>query len=146
MGHIITAGKLVELKYTMQAEDGKVLDTTGDETEKYLHGSGAIVVGLERALEGKQAGDRVDVLLEPADAFGERKGKSNPQPVPRATFPADADLRVGMKFQAETPDGQPMSLFITRVEEHEVFVDATHPHAGIRLRFVAEVVAVEDAS
>ena len=144
MGQAITAGKLVELKYTMHGPDGSVLDSTGEGTESYVHGLGAIPAGLEAALFARHAGDRFEVVVSPSQGFGPRQVGVGAQPVPRATFPPDAPLSVGMKFEAETPDGQPMHLFITRVEEREVFVDANHPFAGLTLRFVVEVVSVSE--
>ncbi len=141
---VIKAGKLVELRYTMRDTAGKYLDGSGEGSETYVHGSGAIVRGLERALEGKRAGERISVTLRADEAYGAKKKSPGPQPIPRGTFPPDADLRVGMKFQAESPDGHPLDLYIARVEPREVFVDTNHPFAGMTLRYEVEVVSVKN--
>jgi FKBP-type peptidyl-prolyl cis-trans isomerase SlyD len=146
MSDRIGKGKVVALRYTMRS-NGKLLDDSGDEPEQYLHGSGAVVRGLERALEGRQAGERFSVELAPRDAFGPRKrGGPGPQPVPRATFPEGADLKPGVAFSAETPDGAPVRLYITRVDGDAVFIDRQHPYAGMTLRYEVEVVSVRDAT
>ena len=38
----------------------------------YLHGNHNVVIGLERALQGKKIGDKVEITLEPVDAYGAR--------------------------------------------------------------------------
>jgi FKBP-type peptidyl-prolyl cis-trans isomerase SlyD len=146
MADVITAGKVVAVKYTMKSLDGKLLDDSGPEPEAYIHGAGAIVIGLERALEGKQAGEKVNVRVSAADGFGPRKRSAGPQPVPRSTFPEDARLKPGVKFSAETPNGAPVSLYITRVEKNAVYVDTNHPFAGMSLQYEVEVVSVRDAT
>jgi FKBP-type peptidyl-prolyl cis-trans isomerase SlyD len=112
--------------------------------ETYTHGTGAIVRGLERALDGKRPGDKLDVTIRPDEAYGHKKRGPGPQPIPRGTFPPEAELRIGMKFQAESPDGRPLDLYIARVEQREVFVDTNHPFAGMTLRYEVEVLSVKN--
>ena len=142
----ITAGKVVHLRYNMKTPQGQVLDQTGDTPEGYVHGHGAIVPGLERALEGRRVGDRFQVTLAPADGFGLQKKSAGAQPVPRATFPPEADLKPGIKFSAETPDGSPVTLYICRVAEDVVYVDTNHPFAGQTLEYDVEVVSIRNAT
>jgi FKBP-type peptidyl-prolyl cis-trans isomerase SlyD len=146
MADVIRAGKVVAVKYTMKSLDGKLLDDSGAEPESYVHGAGAIVVGLERALEGRKPGDKLSVKVGASDGFGVRKKSAGPQPVPRSTFPEDARLKPGIKFSAETPNGAPVTLYITRVEKNAVFVDTNHPFAGMSLQYDVEVVSVRDAT
>lgn len=142
----IVAGKMVELRYTMKTTGGKVLDDSGPDPEAYIHGQGSIVPGLEAALTGKKAGEKLSVKLGPREGYGSRGKSAGPQPVPRSTFPRDADIKPGLKFTAETPGGAPVTLFITRVEEKVIFVDTNHPFAGMTLHYDVEVVSVRDAT
>ncbi|MBM4375576.1 MAG: FKBP-type peptidyl-prolyl cis-trans isomerase [Deltaproteobacteria bacterium] len=142
--HVIKTGATVELRYTLRDSAGRVLESSGDGTERYLHGAGHIARGLERALEGRRAGESFEITLEPSDGYGARRKGPGPQPIPRGTFPADAELRVGMKFQAESPDGRPVDLYIARVDAREVHVDTSHPYAGLTLRYAIEIVAVSE--
>ncbi len=141
---VIKAGKLVELKYTMRDSAGKYLDGSGEGSETYVHGGGAIVRGLERALEGKRKGERIAVTVPADEAYGPKKKGPGPQPIPRGTFPPNAELRIGMKFEAESPDGRPLDLYIARVEQREVFVDTNHPFAGMTLTYDVEIVSVKN--
>lgn len=142
----IAKGKYVELKYTMKTTGGKVLDDSGEGPESYIHGQGSIVPGLERALEGKKAGEKFEVKLGPNEAFGGRGKSAGPQPVPRSTFPPNAELKPGVKFEAESPTGAPVTLYITKIDEKVVHVDTNHPFAGMTLFYDVEVVSVRDAT
>ena len=142
----IGEGMVVRLRYTMKAIDGRILDRSDDDGETYLHGAGAIVAGLERALAGTRAGDEVSVLVRPEEGYGVRQPSPGPQPVPRATFPEGASLKPGVSFEAETPDGKPVTLYITRVETQAVYVDINHPFAGMSLLYDVEILAVRAAT
>lgn len=142
----IERGKVVEVRYNMKDPRGQVLDQTGETPEAYIHGTGSLVPGLRRALEGRKVGDRFEITLQPRDAFGEKRKGSGAQPVPRATFPPEAELEVGMGFQAETPNGEPVKLYIVRVDEDVVYVDTSHPFSGKTIIYFVEVVSIRDAT
>lgn len=140
-----TNEKVVSIDYTLKDEAGEVLDTSeGREPVAYLHGAGNIVPGLESALEGKSKGDSISVSVAPADGYGERDPEMV-QPVPRENFPPEAQVEVGMQFQAETPQG-PRIVTIVKVDEQEITVDANHPLAGKQLNFAVTITDVRDAT
>jgi FKBP-type peptidyl-prolyl cis-trans isomerase SlyD len=68
----IEARKVVTLNYTLTDEDGNVIDQSSDASFAYLHGANNIIPGLENALEGKAAGDALNVSVAPAEGYGER--------------------------------------------------------------------------
>jgi len=141
----IAKDKVVSIDYTLTGAGGEVIDSSqGQEPLTYLHGAGNIVPGLERALEGKSAGDEVDATVPPDQGYGQH----NPalvQPVPRAQFPGVTDIAVGMQFQAQTNHG-PRVVTVVGVDPDTVTVDANHPLAGETLSFAVKVVDVRDAS
>jgi len=143
--HKIAADKVVSLHYTLTNDDAEVLDSsTGGDPLVYLHGTGAIVPGLERQLEGKVAGDKLDVVVQPSDGYGERSGPG-PQAIPRSVFEG-VDVEPGMSFVVEDDDGDPMALWVVEVDDQRVLVDGNHPLAGETLHFAVEVVAIRDAT
>jgi FKBP-type peptidyl-prolyl cis-trans isomerase SlyD len=139
-------GDVVVIRYTLtEADSGEVLDRSGDATPfAYLHGHGNIVPGLEAALAGRSVGHAFDLTLEPADAYGERKGPG-PQPVPRREFRKDVHLAPGMRFKAKGSSGEEVPLWVIKVAGSRVYVDREHPLVGKRLRFVGEVLSVRDS-
>ncbi|MBC7210681.1 MAG: FKBP-type peptidyl-prolyl cis-trans isomerase, partial [Pseudomonas sp.] len=57
---LIAANKAVSIDYTLTNDAGEVIDSSaGGAPLVYLHGAANIIPGLEKALEGKQAGDEL---------------------------------------------------------------------------------------
>lgn len=141
----IAKDKVVAIDYTLKDDDGSVLDTSeGKEPLAYLHGSGNIIPGLEKALEGKEEGEEVSVNIPPEEAYGERR-EDLTQVVPRNLFQGVDELQVGMQFQAQAEGGEQI-VTITGIEGEDVTVDANHPMAGVPLNFYVKVVEVRDAT
>ena len=124
-----------------------VLDSSeGEEALLYLHGAENIVPGLEEALEGKSAGDKLKVSLEAADAYGEFD-PTMIEVVSADMFEGVDNLEVDMEFEAELPDGEGyQSVRISKVDGDNITVDGNHPLAGQRLHFDVEIEAIRDAT
>jgi FKBP-type peptidyl-prolyl cis-trans isomerase SlyD len=136
---------VVAIDYTLTDGDGQVLDTSeGRGPLAYLHGAGNIIPGLEKALEGKGEGEKVNVSVPPEEGYGQRD-ESLIQAVPKKMFAETAEPEPGMQFQAQGPDGARV-LTILKVEDEQVTVDANHPLAGQELNFDVAVVNVREAS
>ena len=141
---IISENAAVLFHYTLTDEQGTQLDSSkGKEPLAYLHGHKNIIPGLEQAMEGKQAGDVMEVNIEAADAYGEIQEQMI-QEVPRKTFQAD-DINVGMRFEAQTPNGS-VSVVVTAVTDETVTVDGNHPLAGKALNFDVRIDSVREAT
>ena len=141
----IQAHSAVEIHYTLKNVGGDILDSSeGGDPLPYIHGVGALVPGLERALEGKGAGEKVEVSLQPVDGYGERSDTLMQQ-VPREAFQFDGEIQVGMRFEAETEHGVEL-VTITALDDMHVTVDANHSLAGEVLNFDVNVVSVREAT
>jgi FKBP-type peptidyl-prolyl cis-trans isomerase SlyD len=141
----VAKNTVVAIDYTLRDSAGKVLDSSdGSEPLRYIHGTGAIISGLEAAIEGANPGDRLDVSLAAADAYGERD-EALVVEVARAQFAEVPDLAVGMQFRARSSDGDRV-FTVTGVAEEQVTVDGNHPLAGQALRFDVEVKDVREAT
>lgn len=140
----ISSGALVSIHYTLTDEDGQVIDSSRErEPLQYEHGSGNIIPGLEKALEGHASGDDVQVTVEPEEAYGQRN-EDMIQTVPRDAFANVDSVEAGMQFRVETEKG-PMVLQVKEVEEQSVLVDFNHPLAGERLHFDVNVMDVNES-
>ncbi|MDO9173607.1 MAG: peptidylprolyl isomerase, partial [Actinomycetota bacterium] len=102
------------------------------------------IPGLESALVGKKAGDKLKVTIAPVDAYGLRDD-AMVQVVPRDAFGGAPDLEVGMQFQAQTPEGVRI-VTIVGVAGNDITLDGNHPLAGETLHFDVEVTEVRPAS
>ncbi|MRI32001.1 peptidylprolyl isomerase [Endozoicomonas sp. OPT23] len=140
----ITDKKVALIHYTLKNAGGEVLDSSeGHEPLAYLHGAGNIIVGLESALEGKAAGDKLEVSVEAAEAYGEYD-ESLVQPVPSSQF-GEHEVEVGLQFHADTAIG-PRVVTVTAIDGDDVIIDANHSLAGEDLHFAVEVVEVREPS
>ena len=141
----VADGKVVLIHYTLRDEQGAVLGSSdGGGPIAYLHGNDGIVPGLEEVLTGKNAGDRIDVVVVPEKGYGLRD-ESLVQMIPRDRFPDAAAIVAGQQFHADGPHGGRL-LTVTQVEKDLVAVDANHPLAGKSLHFSVEVREVRKAT
>ncbi|MET0330047.1 MAG: peptidylprolyl isomerase [Dyella sp.] len=131
--------------YTLTDDQGQVIDSSeGREPLTYLHGTGQIVPGLEKAMLGRQAGDQFKVDVIPEEGYGVRYDDLT-QEVPKDAFQGVEDLQPGMQFQGRGPQGA-INVTVTKVEGDTVTVDGNHPLAGQTLHFAIEVTQVREAS
>lgn len=138
----IAGNAVVTLRMRVLGLDGEVVDE-GTEPFRYLHGGhGGLFAKVEAALDGKVAGDSIQVTLEPADAFGERA----PELV--TTAPLDhfaSPPRPGDEVERDY-GGVSLAYRVTVVDTHKVELDANHPLAGMTLVFSATVLDVRPAT
>lgn len=143
----IAKHKVVSINYRLTDDKGDEIDASEEgEPLLYLHGIGALVEGLEEALEGKAVGDKLKAALTPEQAFGERDEKLC-STVSKDSFEDVADLAVGMPFYiANEETGENECVFVTGIEEDSVTIDGNHPLAGIHVVFDVSVVDIRDAT
>jgi len=141
----IAEGTVVSMDYALRDDEGNLLDQSQPEQPlAYLHGHKNIIPGLESALEGKAAGDSVEVRVEPKEAYGEMNPALE-QVVPKDRFQGIEDIQVGMQFQASTEQG-PISVRVVKLEDDQVTVDGNHPLAGKPLNFNVTIKDVRAGS
>ena len=141
----IAKNAAVTFHYTLTDDQGQVVDSSdGREPLAYLHGHGHIVPGLEKQMEGRQAGDKFDAHVTPEEGYGVRH-EELVQEVPREAFQGVADIQPGMQFQGHGPQGV-INVTVTKVDGDKVHIDGTHPLAGKPLHFAIEVTGVREAS
>ncbi|NWF37663.1 peptidylprolyl isomerase [Mariprofundus sp. NF] len=141
----ISNNKVASFQYTLTNDAGETIDSSsGGAPMVYLHGAENIIPGLESALDGKGAGDALQVTIEAADAYGEYNAALT-EVVPAEMFQGVEKIEVGMQFQAQTSEGVQV-VRIAGVDGDKVTVDGNHPLAGERLHFDVTVEEVRDAS
>lgn len=135
---------VVTIHYTLTDEKGVVLDSSaGEEPLTFVQGSGTMIPGLEKELEGKAAGDEFKVSIPPSAGYGERD-EDLVQKVPRKSFPVE-EVEVGMHFQARGPEGTRI-LTVVATDDDNVTIDSNHPLAGATLNFDVKVIDVRAAT
>lgn len=138
-------GMVVSMHYTLTDDSSDVLDSNrGGEPFSYLHGHNNIIPGLEKALEGVQAGFKSKVTVAPRDGYGETNADAVFE-APREHFPPDMKLEVGARVHADGPNG-PITLTVVKLTETGAVLDANHPLAGKTLHFDVEITGVRAAT
>ena len=140
---------VVALTWTLKDSLGDTLDELQEPVE-FLVGGDDLLPAISAALQGHEAGARLDLNLEPEDAFGDFHDQ--------LVFLARRDelpdaIEEGMLLEASDlpatsiADAPPDALFtITEIYPEHVVLDANHPLAGIALRLHLKVVSVREAT
>lgn len=136
-------GDTVHVHYTGKLDDGTVFDTSKDKAPlAFVLGTGHVIPGFEKAVEGMTVGDEVSTRIAPEDAYGLRSDELVLD-VPAENFPDTASPDVGDRFEMSTPDGQRVPVTVTAVADETVQIDANHPLAGQQLNFELELVKID---
>jgi FKBP-type peptidyl-prolyl cis-trans isomerase SlyD len=140
----IAKNTVVKLKYQLYGTDGELIEQT-EEPVEYLHGGyGNMFPAVEKALEGKAAGEMCRVKLAPDDGFGDYDAELV-HIEPRDKFPGKVE--VGMQFEGSGQEtGDTIVYTVTDVAEGKVVVDGNHPLAGQTLHFECTIDDVRPAS
>ena len=136
------SGDSVKIHYTGTLDDGTQFDSSaGRDPLEFELGSGQVIPGFDKAVDGMSVGDRKSVNIPAEDAYGTHH-QQMVQDVPRDALPAEMEPVEGMSLQAEGPDGQAFNLVITAIQEETITVDGNHPLAGKALNFDIELVSI----
>jgi peptidylprolyl isomerase len=137
------AGDSVKIHYTGTLDDGTQFDSSdGREPLAFELGSGQVIPGFDKAVDGMSVGETKSVNIPAEDAYGPHHPQMI-QEVPRSALPDDLEPAEGMGLQAQGPDGQVLNLVVTDVQEDSITVDGNHPLAGKALNFDIELVSID---
>ena len=142
-----TKDTVVTVEYRLTLPDGELIDSSEDEGGPlvYLHGYEDIVPGLEKALEGKGVGERIQAVVPPEDAYGEYDPEGVEE-VPREDFPKDLELEAGGVITATDEDDEEVEFTVKEVKGDTIVVDFNHPLAGKTLHFDVTIKEIRAAT
>lgn len=143
---LVAKDTVVTFHYTLTEASGERIDSSRESGQPLaiLAGHGALIAGVEKALEGKSAGDRFQLEVSPEEGYGLRD-EGRLQRVPKKYF-QDADkLKPGMVTLLRSQQGM-HQVTVVKVGGSVIDIDANHPLAGKTLHFDIEVVEVREAS
>lgn len=141
----IAEKSVVQFHYVLTEEDGTEIESSHDSDPiAYLHGFNNTLVGLENAMEGKEAGDKFTVTLQPEDAYGQPQ-EDMIQRIPVKHLQGADKWEVGMIAVVQTEQGQ-RQVTIVKMGKFMVTVDINPPLAGKVLTFDLNIVDVREAT
>ena len=145
MSETIRDGKFVELTYKVtDKRTGHVL-TRVEFPLGYVHGHNEILApSVHRELEGKSAGDVIEVPIDGNQIFGPRDES--------LVFTDHLDnvpeeyRQVGTSILMENDKGQTRSFLVTQMDDETLTVDGNNPLCGRQVVFTLEILTVRDAT
>ena len=145
MSESIHEGKFVELTYKVtDRESGHVL-TRVEFPLGYVHGHNEILApSVHRELEGKSAGDVIEVPIDGNQIFGPRNESlvfsDHIENVP------EEYRQIGTSILMESDKGQTRSFIVTRMDDETLTLDGNNPLCGREVVFTLEILTVRDAT
>jgi len=141
----IEKDRVVRFHYSVAEAGQEPIESSKDRGEPLaiLFGHGNIIPGLEKAMDGREAGDSFGADVTASEAYGERR-EGLSQRVPKKHF-GNQKLAPGMQVVLNTNFG-PRAVTIEKVGMSVVDVDLNHPMAGKDLHFDIEIIDVREAS
>jgi len=140
----IEANQIVSIEYEVRDGDKVVDSNVGGAPLVFMFGKGQIIPGLESGLSNMAIGEKGDILVKPADAYGEYNAEAT-QEVPANQF-AGIDLEIGMTLYGQGEDGGTVQVTVKEIGAETVLIDFNHPLAGKDLMFSVTLNNVRDAS
>ena len=137
--------QVIGFHYSLKDNDGNLIDTSeGRSPLLFLVGSGQIIPGLEKELVGMNVGDKKNVEVKAADAYGEVVADLQIT-VQKSQFPEGQEVAVGDQFQVSNEAHAPI-FTVTGVEGEDIHIDGNHPMAGKDLFFDVELTEKREAT
>ena len=142
----IGVNKVVTIHYTLKDEDGNLLDSTiGAQPFSFLSGHDQIIPKLEEEIDPMLIGTKKTIFLQAEEAYGLHNEQLF-QVISKNDFPEDLEIKVGMQFVTNAPDGSQMPFTIAAIDDDNVTIDFNHPLAGKNLEFDIHLIDVRDAT
>jgi FKBP-type peptidyl-prolyl cis-trans isomerase SlyD len=145
MSETIHDGTFVELTYKVtDRKSGHVLSCV-EFPLGYVHGHNEILApSVHKELEGKSAGDVIEVPIDGNRIFGPRDESlvftDHIENVPEEC------RQVGTSILTENDKGHTRSFIVTRMDDETLTVDGNNPLCGREVVFRLEILTVRDAT
>lgn len=137
-------GDSVFVHYTGRLDAGSIFDSSeGRDPLEFVMGGGMIIPGFEKAVDGKNVGDKISVSIPPEQAYGQRN-EEMVLIVPRNEVPDSIQPETGMQLRLTLEEGE-LDVIVSRVTDEEVELDGNHPLAGKTLHFDIDIVEIKAA-
>ena len=144
----IEKDKVVTFHYKLNEPDQAVFEDSHDSDPiSYLHGHNGMLKGVEDALQGKSAGDNVNITLSPEDAYGPIREDAIQRVSLKHIVKSKTKVKYvpGMVVQVNTANG-PQDVIVVKAGLKNLDVNTNHPLAGKTLTFDIDVTEVREAT
>lgn len=139
-------GKKIKMDYELGIVGGGVIESSASRGPiEYVHGSGKMLPGLEKQLDGLGIGDEKAGVIPAAEAYGTEESLPTLE-IPRTNFPGTEEIKVGKPFEAKDASGNPVRFKVLKLEGDKVVVRLDHPLAGKDISYKVKILDVKEGS
>jgi len=138
----VTAGRKIQIHYSVESEGRLVDSTQGKPPHYYIHGGSSLLPAIQRHLEGRREGETVEFTLSPEETYGPHDPAALIE-VPKSEMPK-RELKIGMILQELTEGGQVKIGRVAEIREHSIVMNFNHPMAGKILHYRVTIHSVND--
>lgn len=135
----IEPGNRVAVRSVVHDAQGCCLDS-GTMPFEFTMSKGETIPGIEHAVQGRQAGDRLQFTCAPEDAYGLHRPELVFEAV-HANLPPNLELKPGAMLSPGGGEGR-FHLKVLELTENGARLDGNHPLAGQTLHFDLEIISV----
>ena len=140
---LVKKGDRVKVQYTGTLQDGTIFDKSKEgKPLEFTVGSGQIIPGFDKAVEGMKLNEEKKVTLKPEDAYGKRD-ETAIREFPKNSLPENFKPEKGIMIKLQDQTGRAMPGTVTDIAENNITVDLNHPLSGKDLTFNIKVVGIE---
>jgi len=145
MSDTIQNEKFVELNYKVIDKKTGDIMVTVEYPLGYVHGVNDVMSEqVSKELEGKKAGDVIDVPIDTKLLFGDRD--ESLVFTDRIENVPEEYREIGMTISMENEKGEMKNFIVTRFDDKTLTVDGNHPLCGREVVFRIEVLSIRDAT
>lgn len=136
---------IVGMAYVLRSQTGREIDRS-DGAVGFIQGHGQIVPGLEEAIYGMRVGEEKEVVVEPAEGYGEYD-EEDVQRVPRSALSEELELTLGQGLRMRDREtGEEFRAYVVDLGDDYVVLDFNHPLAGQTLFFEVKITELRQAT
>jgi len=140
---LVKKGNRIKVHYTGTLQDGTIFDKSKEgEPLEFTVGSGQIIPGFDKAVEGMKLNEEKKVTLKTEDAYGKRD-ETAIREFPKNSLPENFKPEKGIMIKLQDQTGRAMPGTVTDITENSITVDLNHPLAGRDLTFDIKVIGIE---
>ena len=145
----ITKHTVPSVTYSLRIDNELIEETSKENPLVFVVGTGGMIPGFEQQLEGLEAGQNYEFLVNPAEGYGE----IDPQAIvdiPKDIFTTEGkeseNLVVGNTIPIQDHQGHPLNGVVLEIGDDTVKMDFNHELAGKALNFSGQVLEVREAT